>query len=221
MEREKVVRIAEKVKALAGGFIGICFTSMGATYFEPQAIYRVPRILLPVYESLGNVGLAIGMIILGLSLIAYGFINWKKVSTKPLLYFVIAVPLLALSIYLAFTVDAFKDSSERMTPEERREALEDRRDAQIEQIKQMDKPTFKNSELNAHLAEFDGILKNYKEKVQAEDEQGIIDTRDAFYTWLSHASELGSSLESTDDKVTLAHYIAQLSLKWQESQDQQ
>ena len=45
MEKEQIVAVAEKIKPFAIGFIGICVTSMGATYFEEHAIYRVPRIL--------------------------------------------------------------------------------------------------------------------------------------------------------------------------------
>ena len=115
MEKEQIVIIAEKIKAFAIGLIGICFTSMGATYFEEQAIYRVPRILLPIFDMLGNVGLAIVMIILGLGMIVYGFLKWKKFSQRPMLYLIIATIALVLSLYLSFAVGTFKDSSERTT----------------------------------------------------------------------------------------------------------
>ena len=54
MEKGQIVNGAEKVKAFAIGFIGVCFISMGASYFEEQAAYRVPHILLPVFHILGN-----------------------------------------------------------------------------------------------------------------------------------------------------------------------
>ena len=60
------------------------------------------------------------MIILGLGLIVYEFIKRKKFSQKPVLYPIIALPVLVLGIYLAFSAGAFEDRNKRLTDEERR-----------------------------------------------------------------------------------------------------
>ena len=210
MEKEQLVKGAEKVKAFAMGLIGVCFASMGASYFEEQAVYRVPRILLPVYDTLGNVGLAVAMIILGLALIGYGYFKWKKYSQKGIIYLVLAAPALAIGIYLATSFGAFKDKDERMSPDERR-------NAQIEDIRNMDKPDFKNEKIEKFLAEFDGLLQNYKAKIQAKDEEGINAAIEAHGEWLSRSAEIMSELKTGDEKYELSAYMAQLGLKWHDA----
>ena len=211
MEKERIVIVAEKVKSFAIGFIGICFTSMGATYFEEQAIYRVPRILLPIFNTLGNIGLAIAMIVLGVGLVMYGFAKWRKVSQKTLIYPIIAIPALAISVYLAFSVGAFKDKSERLSGDEQRSE-------QIEAIKSMDKPDFKNEAVEKHLSEFDQIFDEYKKNVLAKNEQGIIDSEEKYMAWLSRASQVFQELDN-NGKSELATYMAQLAFKWNDARE--
>ena len=209
MEKEQIVTIAEKIKAFAMGFIGICFVSIGTTYFEEQAIYRVPHILLPIFNMLGNVGLAIGMILLGLSLIVFGFIKWKKFGQKVMLYPVIAISILALSIYLSFTADAFKDKSERLTSEERR-------NAQIEKTRNMEKPKFKSEKVEKYFSEFDDIFEKYKENIQTGNEQEIIDSENAYMEWSSRSIEIIQEVKD-NEKTNFASYSAQLGIKWHDT----
>jgi hypothetical protein len=209
MEKEKVVIIAERVKAFAIGFIGICFFSLGTTYFEEQASYRVPRILLPVLDLFGNVGLAIGLIILGGAFIFYGYTKWKKFSENGKTYIIAALPVLILAIVLSLTFDLFKDRDERISNEERRENL-------INEIKDMNKPHFKNKEVEKHLAEFDIIHKEFQKKIQAKDESGIQDCEQKYMDWSGKLTPLMEQL-STDEKVQLAAYNAKLAFKWQET----
>ena len=208
MEKEQIAVIAEKVKAFAMGLIGICFVSMGATYFEEQAIYRVPRILLPIFNIFGNIGLAIGLILLGLGLMVYGFIKWKKFSQKAMLYPIIAIPVLALSIYLSFAVDAFKDkgNGDGLTSEERREA-------QIEDIRNMKKPKFKSEKVEKYFLEFDDIFEKFKENVQTDNEQGITDSENAYMEWTSRSIEIIKEVKDKE-RTDFASYAAQLGIKW-------
>ena len=99
------------------------------------------------------------------------------------------------------TFGAFKDKDERMTSEEIREA-------QIEEIRNMDRPNFKDEKVNKFLDEFEGLLENYKAKIQAEDEQEIDGATDAYYEWMSRLSEIMQEQEN-DEKVKLASYMAQ------------
>ena len=208
MEREKVVATAEMVKSFAIGFIGICFVSMGATYFEEQTVYQVPRILSPVFNIFGNVGLAIGMIILGILLIVYGFNKWAKFSQKKMLYPVIAIPVLILSIFLAFSVDLFKDNDNKkgLTSEESR-------NVQIDEILKMERPEFKNENAKKFLSDFDVILKQFEENVKTENEPGIQDSEEAYIAWLVRSVQVLEELNN-DDKSKLSAYMAQLAFKW-------
>ena len=208
MEREKVVTTAEKVKALAIGFIGICIISNGATYFEEQAMYHVPRILLPVFNVFGNVGLAIGMVILGLVALIYGFIKWAQFSRNKMLYPIIAVPVLILGIFLSFYVGLFKDRDERngLTREESR-------NAQIDEIRNMEKPEFKNEVVEKFLSDFDVIFKQFEENVKAGDEQGKQDSEAAYLTWIGSSVQAFAEL-GNEDKGKLSAYMAQLAFKW-------
>ena len=213
MEKEKIVANAEIVKSFAIGFIGICFTSIGATYFEEQAVYRVPRILLPVFDILGNVGLAVCMIVLGIGFIFYGFTKWKKYSQKKMLYPIIVVPTLILVIFLAFFADIFKDrdNKKELTGEEMR-------DKQIDEIRKMEKPDFKNKKVEEFLSEFDIILKKYEENVRAKNEQGIQDSEEAYSEWMGRSGQIFEGLDN-DDKVKLSAYMAQLAFKWHDTRN--
>jgi len=101
MDKQKIVAIAQKVEALAIGFIGVFFFSLGTSYFRERFIYQVPRILIPVFDLLGNVGLAIAMLILGGGIIYYGFTKWKSASDKKSLYWILAAIGLVIGIALA------------------------------------------------------------------------------------------------------------------------
>ena len=101
MDKQKTVSIARKVESLAIGYIGVFFFSWGTSYFQEQLYYQVPRILIPVFDIFGNVGLAIGMLILGGGLIYYGFTKWKIAAEKKNLYWILAVIGLAIGVALA------------------------------------------------------------------------------------------------------------------------
>lgn len=59
MDQQKVVTVAHRVRALAIAFVGCGFLSYGTSYFNERLVYEVPRILVPVYDLLGKVGLAV------------------------------------------------------------------------------------------------------------------------------------------------------------------
>jgi len=72
-EKNSTLMTIEKIKSFAIALVGAGIFSMGSTYFSEQAEYRIPRILLPIYEFFGNIGLAIGMMILGTGLMYFAF----------------------------------------------------------------------------------------------------------------------------------------------------
>ncbi len=83
-KKEKFILLLEKVRSLALVLIGIGFIGKGVTYFSAQISYDVPIILVPVYELLGSVGLAIGICLLGLGFIGFGYRRYKSYQKKRL-----------------------------------------------------------------------------------------------------------------------------------------
>ncbi|MDR3218692.1 MAG: hypothetical protein LBU22_06885 [Dysgonamonadaceae bacterium] len=78
METSKVASLAKRVEALAAGFIGVCFFSIGTSYFQERFIYRIPRILSPVFDLFGNVGAALGMLIIGIGFLVWAFLRGNQ-----------------------------------------------------------------------------------------------------------------------------------------------
>lgn len=82
-EENATLATIEKIKSFAMTVVGAGIFSMGTTYFSEQSEYRVPRILLPVYEIFGNIGLAVGMIILGAGLMYFAYRKYVQNNGKP------------------------------------------------------------------------------------------------------------------------------------------
>jgi hypothetical protein len=205
MEKQKVVIIAEKIKAFAIAFIGVILFSTGTSYFQERLLYRVPRILIPIFDTLGYIGLAVGMLILGGVFIVYGFITWKKVSQKKSVYWIIALIGLVVGSILANI--NFKSSEEIM------DDIDKKRETQIDEVRHSDKPDFKNSEVNEYLGEFDGIYKRYEQSLQDKDENAIEGCENEFGEWLSKSADFMPKLNN-DEKADLARYMAKLSITW-------
>ena len=157
MDKQKTVNIAQKVESLAIGFIGVFFFSLGTSYFQERFLYRVPRILTPVFDMFGNIGLAIGMLILGGGLIYYGFTKWKSATKKKSLYRILAVIGLAVGVVLANINFNPKKSTNIM------EEMNKRREAQIDEIRNSGELSFSNVEIKEHIAEFNMLYKRFEQ----------------------------------------------------------
>jgi hypothetical protein len=205
MDKEKVVIVAEKVKSFAIAFIGIIFFSLGTSYFQERLLYRVPRILIPIFDTLGYIGLAIGLLILGGGFIVYGFVTWKKVAQKQSLYWIIAIVGLVIGSVLANT--NFKSSEQLMND------IHKQHEAQIDEVRNSDKPKFKDSDVNKYLDEFDDIYKRFEQSLKDEDEDVSANCEKEFGEWVSKAANFIPKLNN-DEKTDLARYVAKLSVSW-------
>jgi uncharacterized membrane-anchored protein YhcB (DUF1043 family) len=205
MSKEQIVIVAEKAKSYGIALVGIVFFSLGTSYFQERLLYRVPRILEPVFDYLGNIGLAVGMLVLGGVFIAYGFINWKKVSQKSLPYWVIALAGLVVGIALANI--NFRSSEKIM------EDINKTREAQIDEIRNSDKPDFKDQEVEKHLDEFDKLYERFAKSLKNKDESAIADCEKEYEEWTLKLTDLMPNLNN-DEKVELARYNAKLSISW-------
>lgn len=209
MNKGKTVIIAEKVKAFAIALIGVCFFGIGTTYFEERLVYRLPRILIPVLDLFGNVALAIAMLVLGAGLIYYGFTKWKKVSDKAALYWVIAIIGLCLASFLMHWSDSRdKEKAAGMMEEMNQERLE-----QIDEIRGLEKPDFKNADIDKHVADFDAMYKKYEENLKSGNQEAINESMEEYGEWTMRVAPIMEKLNN-DEKVELAKYLAKLSIMW-------
>jgi len=212
MDKEKIARIARIVESSAIAYIGIFFICMGITYFEEKLVYRLPRILLPVLDLFGHTGLAIGIILLGGGLIYYGFTKWKKVNSKQGIFVIIAVIGLAIGIAVTFI-------SERKTKTSTEEMMREsdiNRQRLIEEVKDTEKPDFKNPELDKHFNRFESMYHSYKDNLKINDETALAESEQAFMQWCIDLALLMEGL-SNEEKAELARYNAKLSIMWSEA----
>jgi uncharacterized membrane-anchored protein YhcB (DUF1043 family) len=206
MEKQKVILIAEKTKSFAIALIGIVFVSWGTNYlWGEHLLYNVPRILLPIFNLFGPVGLAIGLLLLGLALIVYGFIKWKKVAEKSFVYWVIVILALAAGVILANV--NFRSS------EEIQEKIDQQRENQIDEIRNSEKPDFKNKEVEKHFDGFDDLYKRYEKAIQSQDAKVIQQCEDDYVEWTTKTADFMPKLNN-DEKYEVARYNAKLAIMW-------
>lgn len=210
MENNNTTTIGEKIKAVAITFIGAGIFSQGTFYFQEQNSYNVPRILYPVFELLGNVGLAVAMLILGLALVYWGYTKWKNAGSKVGIFALIAIS--AFAIFFAILFMANKPASS----EELMQSSEENRQKGIEKMAAMDKPDFGNAEVEQQFAAFETLLQQRKKAFSDKDEQAIKASDEAYIKWTEQSAPLIQKLETPKQKQEFALYLGKLGMKWQE-----
>ncbi|MDR1180620.1 MAG: hypothetical protein LBL13_01380 [Bacteroidales bacterium] len=207
MDKQKTVTIARKVESIALGYIGVFFFSLGTSYFQERFLYRVPRILIPVFDMLGNVGLAIGLLILGGGFIYYGFTKWKSVTEKKSLYWILAVAGLIAGVALAninFNPNKSTDIQEKM---------DKKRESQMDELRNLDGLSFSNAEVDEHIAKYNTLYKRYEVSIKNQDETAIAECEKELVEWMTKTADIMQGL-SNEEKVELARYQAKLSIQW-------
>jgi len=214
MEKTKTVTIAKKIEGLAIGLIGVCFFSMGTTYFQERLIYRIPRILVPVYDLFGATALAVTMLLLGLGLIVWGFTKWQSFGGNKSLYLILAVVFLSVGVFLANSYGFFESSEERKSSEDVMQGMEESRVNQIEKVKQATRPNFKNAEIDKYFDDFDNLYARLEKTTSAEDAEKLNNEYNQFLAQ-SQLADLMKRLNN-DQKYEFAQYNAKLSIQWHE-----
>jgi hypothetical protein len=213
MDKERVAVVAHKVRAVAIGFIGVIFFGMGTSYFSERLIYRMPRILGPVFDLLGNVGLAVAMLLLGGGLIWWGFSRWRAVEGKPSLYWILAAVGIVVSVVL-FNVDLKpRKSSSEMMEEMEREHTE-----QIEEIRNTERPRIDNAEADAYFDKFEELGGRFKENVAKGDQEAIAANEREFEELKATAADILQNLDD-DAKYDFSLYDAKLVIEWADIRD--
>lgn len=211
MNNNKTAIVAEKVKAFAIAFIGAGIFSQGTFYFKAQSNYNIPRILYPVYQFLGNKGLAAGMLILGLLLLLYGFAQWKKVSTKAIIFWLWSVAAIVLVYCLLFFT-----GNKQMSTEERANKTAAQNEKMIDDMRNMEQPDFGIPEIDQHFINFETLLMQYQRAFANKDKETIKVKEDEFMTWNEQSAVLIQKLPSPQEKQKMALYLGKLAMRWQE-----
>ncbi|WAC42585.1 hypothetical protein [Pedobacter sp. SL55] len=210
MENNKTVNLAEKAKAIAITLIGAGIFSQGTFYFKAQNSYNIPRILYPVFELLGHVGLAVAMLFLGLALVYWAYTKWKNGNGKPNIFGMIAVA--AFGLFFAILLIT---GNKKTTTEELMKASEEARAKGIEKIQATDKPDFGIPEVDAHFAAFEKLLQEYKAAYKNENEHEMAAKQNAFIEWNKKSAELMQKLQTPEQKQQFSQYLGKLSMQWQ------
>ncbi|MDR1330539.1 MAG: hypothetical protein LBK07_00355 [Tannerella sp.] len=207
MDNQKIAAVARKVEALALGYIGVFIFSMGTSYFQERFLYRVPRILIPVFDVFGGVGLAIGMLILGSGLIYYGFTLWKSVSEKRNLYLILTAAGLVAGVALA-NLD-FNPGKAAGIMEE----MDKRRASQMDELRNSDELSFSNAEVDEHIARYNALYERYEAGLKSGDEAAVAECEKEFGEWITKTAAIMQGLND-EEKVELARYQAKLAVRW-------
>lgn len=164
-DKNTTLKTLEKIKSFAIGLVGAGIFSMGSTYFAEQSAYRVPRILLPIYNIFGNIGLAIGMLVLGAVLMYFAYKKYIKYDGKSLhflIYLVIAV--------LGFYAIIFSTSTKKTTIEDVKTSIENGQKAEQSKINNAERPTLESALANKYLDNLEALEKKYEESVSTNNE---------------------------------------------------
>lgn len=160
--------VLEKIKAYAMGFIGAGIFSMGSTYFSAQSSYNVPRILYPIYKIFGNIGLAIGMLLLGILLMYFAYKKFTNTDGKPSLFIVFQI-IGIFAFYGLIYASTIKPSTEELN----KSFEETQEKAQLE-IENSERPQLKSASINTYFDNVEGLLKKYQ-KSQDEHNKTLFD----------------------------------------------
>ncbi|OOG17865.1 hypothetical protein BWD42_11205 [Sphingobacterium sp. CZ-UAM] len=198
-----VQTIAEKVKSFAMGFIGAFFLALGVSYFSEQSSYRVPRILLPVYEFLGNIGLAIGLLILGGILLYYAYIKFKKYGGRPVIMLIV-LPLFTL---LAFGINTLFNNNQSGKSAQNRQATE--------QVGNANRPELNNEKAEKYLDKLENLFAEMTKAKERADENRFKLLETQFLDLGTELAIIIPELAKTDQYPSFIEYNAYVSNKIQ------
>ncbi|KFC24349.1 MFS transporter [Chryseobacterium sp. FH1] len=197
-DTNNLISTAEKVKAFAMGFVGAGIFSMGTTYFSEQAEYRIPRILWPVYELSGNIGLAIGMILLGSLLVFYAYRKFISNGGKAI-YLLIFLVVAILGSYAII----FSTGKKSTSINDVRESLEENQKKTEKEITNSDRPDLEGELANNYLDQLEALKIKYEKAVNQKDKTKIDECENEYLNLVSVefgkvAKEIGAKPEYRD-----------------------
>ena len=91
--------------------------------------------------------------------------------------------------------------------------MDETREAQIEEIRNLGEMTFKNAELNEQIAKYKELYKRFEESVAKKDENRIAACEKDYDAWYREMSKICETL-SVEELADFAPYSAKLSIQW-------
>lgn len=208
MEKQNTtMSLLQKIRYFALGFIGIGILSQGTLYFQPQASYHVPRILIPIFEAFGNIGLAVGMVLIGGLLFYYGFSQWKNAGGTIKTFLAFGIVAMVVFYGLFWLTDYTRRANTTTAAEDREQG--------IAKMKAMDRPDFGKPAIENHFNEFDLLYKKLEASKASKNGEAITECETAYVAWTNRMPELYTGL-SVEEMQQLALYCGKLSMQWQE-----
>ena len=163
-EKNSTLMTIEKIKSFAIALVGAGIFSMGSTYFSEQAEYRIPRILLPIYEIFGNVGLAIGMMILGTGLIYFAYRKFTQNNGKSIIILAFSI-IAVLGLYGII----FSTSSKRTSIEDIKSSIEKNQQKTKEEIANTERPTLNNDLANKYIEKLEALERKFEQSISEKN----------------------------------------------------
>lgn len=199
--------IAEKIQSFAMGFIGSMFIALGFSYFSEQASYRIPRILLPIYNLLGNVGLAIGLLILGAILLFASYSKFKRNARRPTAILIILPLFVIFSLVITHLFEnKGKNDTGQLNPTNQKSHNTD-------SIKEETRPTLDNVQANEYLDQVERIVQEMSKSKAQKDDKAFEQLESQYFELTSKLSNIIPDLSKTDKYPAFAHYNAYLANK--------
>lgn len=208
MESNSTLSFIEKAKSFAIGAIGCGIFSLGTTYFSEQSIYRVPRILIPIFEIFGNIGLAIGMMILGAVLVYYAYSIFRKNKGNKLFFF---VPILLFAIVFYFIIS--RDNNTRANKPTLQELIDKsnkEREKAIAEVEKTEKPNFSQPKVQEYFAQFESLYQKQKQDLQDKNTIEIAKNQKAIQDWNLLLVKHRNLLQNDQQKYQFDRYVAKL-----------
>lgn len=162
--KQSTLMTIEKIKSFAIALVGGGIFGMGSTYFSEQGEYRIPRILLPVYEIFGHVGLAVGMMILGAGLLYFAYRKFTQNNGKA-----IVILVFSLIAILGFYGIIFATNSPKASIEDLRASIEKNQQKTKDKIANAERPNLDNELANAYLDKVEALERKFEKAVNEKN----------------------------------------------------
>lgn len=179
-EQNSTLIILEKIKAFAMASVGAGFISMGSTYFSEQTEYRIPRILIPIYELFGNVGLAIGMLILGAILMFFAYKKYTKNNGKSI--YIIAFSALAI---IGFYAIIFSTNTKQTSTDDIKSSIEKNQQKTNEEISNSERPSLENNLANKYLEKLEALDLKFNKSIEEKNKVLFAECEKEYNTLIS------------------------------------
>ncbi|TCD10508.1 hypothetical protein EZ449_09175 [Pedobacter frigidisoli] len=199
-ETNPKLKTLEKIKSFAIALVGAGIFSIGSTYSSAQSSYRIPRILMPVYEIFGNIGLAIAMLILGTGLMYFAYNKFTKNSGRAI--YILSFLLIAL---LSFYAIVFLTNRKPTTVEEVNASIEKHQKKTADEVAQAKRPNLDSELANNYLSKLETLEAKFAKAVDEQDKSMFIACEKEYEKLIS--TDFGNASKEMGSKPAYKDFI--------------